>query len=345
MTAYFSFLLSFLFLQSHNPEPDFMTLVLLDGLKGDKGIELPSKIRKSLIEEFQQVVNDEPVPLDKVHYEGLLNTHPDRIKTVIHLKDMDKLAIFYWHHAVFLDKASLDKMKAFSLAWVNTYITDGNPINDNKFMPIIYSYFYLKPHLSLSEDEKYVEWMTQMAKREIQREKVPLNNWETKRINLVGTIALLTGNAGHYEWALNQFRYYIDNALYSDGTSSDIKQRDALSYHVSAMKPLLQFLITVEIFDKDKSNNLLAVEGENGGSLKKSLDYILPYATGHQVYYQWKNSKVKLDHERAKAGIAKYQPGTPYKAEDAHEAMALAAYFDEKYRISTCDQLLCYLLR
>jgi hypothetical protein len=345
MITYLGLFFSLLFLQAHDPEPDFMTLVILEGVKRDKGVELPPKINERLIKEFQEFANDEPVPLDKVHYEGLLNTHPDRVKTVIHLKDMDKLAVFYWQYAVFLDKASLDKMKDFSLAWVNTYIPDGNPINDNKFMPVIYAYHYLKPHLSLSEEEIYAEWMTQMAKREIQREKVPLNNWETKRINLVGTIALLTGHAGHYEWALNQFRYYIDNALYSDGTSSDIKQRDALSYHVSAMKPLLQFMVTVDFFEKDKPKNLLSFEGENGGALIKSLDYILPYATGDQVYYQWKNSKVKLDHERAKAGIAKYQPGTPYKAEDAHEAMALAASFDEKYRISACEQLLCYVLR
>ncbi|MFW5846280.1 MAG: iduronate-2-sulfatase, partial [Planctomycetota bacterium] len=69
-------------------------------------------------------------------------------------------------------------------------------------------------------------------------------------------------------------------------------------------------------------------EGPEGGSLKKSVDFVVPYATGEKTHKEWVDSRVRLDQERAAAGLEKYRPGRLYEPKSAHELMEYASFFD-----------------
>jgi hypothetical protein len=324
-------------------ETAFRTLVFPDTFVPERVRPLSRSLKEALRADFKAISSDAPDPIREIDYEGMLDNHPDRIKTVKHLLDMDKLAVSYWHHSVFGDPASLELMMAYSLAWAEMYQPTGNPINENKLLPIAYSFIHIKDHLDREQKAKLEGWFRELAEAEINRENVPLNNWETKRINLVGTIGLLLQDADLLAWSEEKCKYYIRHALFADGSSTDIRDRDALSYHVNALKPLLQYLIALES-SIGQGEKLFHLKTQNGASIARSLEFILPYAKGEKVYRQWENSKVRMDQERAAAGLEKYQPGIPYPPEKAYETMALAVYFDSKFRMHTCDVPLCQLI-
>jgi len=335
-------LYAFIFLQVGAIYPDFRTLLHPKALKSLASSEVPVSIREELQAAVADIKDDEPDPLVEIHYEGMLDNNPARIETVRHLEDMDKLALFYWHHAFFGDTHSLKKMMDYSLGWAAMFQPTGNPINENKLLPVVYAYAYLKPHMESRQQNMMKDWLRKMARTEIENDRVPLNNWETKRINLVGTIGLLLEDDKLVSWAEEKAAYYVEHALFADGSSADIRQRDALSYHVSGLKPLLQFLITLEL-EAGRGKDFFYKKSADGASVAGSLDYVLPYAKGEKIYRQWENSKVKLDQERAAAGLEKYQPGVAYDPEKAYETMALAAYFDDKYRMDQCGLPLCQI--
>ncbi len=301
-------------------------------------------LRHQLEQEWSAIRLDNPNPTAEIRYEGLLDNNPARVETLLHLEDMDKMALFYWHYALFADEHSFEKMRDFSLSWAKTLTATGNPINENKLLPVVYSYFFLKPHLNPQEKVVLEKWLKTIADAEIGNDRVPLNNWETKRINLVGTIGILVEDETLLAWAEARTRHYLEKALFSDGTSVDIRQRDALSYHVSGLKPLLQFFISLEKETPGTGRAFFHFETPSGASVARSLDYVIPYAKGKEVYRQWNNTKVKLDRERAAAGIEKYQPGVAYDPKKSYETMATAGFFDPKYRVGACNYPLCALL-
>jgi hypothetical protein len=342
MTSILLVLFSFGWLQTGVVSTEFSTLVHPEIIRETAHSGRLSALRNQLEQAWSGIRTDEPNPAEEIHYEGLLDNDPERVKTLLHLEDMDKLALFYWHYALFADEYSLRKMRDFSLSWAKTFHATGNPINENKLLPIVYSYFFLKSSLRLQEQLVLEKWLKAIAVAEIGNARVPLNNWETKRIHLVGTIGMLLDDETLLAWAEDRTRYYLENALFPDGTSIDIRQRDALSYHVSGLKPLLQFFITLEA-ETGRGLQFFRFKTEAGASVARSLDYVVPYATGEKVYHQWENSKVELDRRRAAAGIEKYRPGVAYTPEKSYETMALAGFFDAKYPIDSCNYPLCVL--
>lgn len=174
--------------------------------------------------------------------------------------------------------------------------------------------------------------MTQIAEAEIARDYIPENNHKTKHIKLVATIGLMLNNKEYVQYAIDNFKNYIANALYEDGTTHDLHQRDALSYHVSGLKPLLTFAITLGHFGESIQFAPFRYESPAGGSIKKSVDYVMPYAIGEKKHKEWVNTKVELDRQRAEAGLKKYQPGIIYKPEHSLEMFELAYYFDQDYK-------------
>jgi hypothetical protein len=79
--------------------------------------------------------------------------------------------------------------------------------------------------------------------------------------------------------------------------------------------------------------DLYRLSTPNGASVRKSVDFMVPYAKGEKVYPQWVNSKVKFDRERWEAGDEHYKPGSPYDPKDSLELFELAALFDSDLRL------------
>ncbi|MPR33731.1 alginate lyase family protein [Salmonirosea aquatica] len=284
-------------------------------------------------EEAKGYLNDAPRPLRVIHYEGLLDTDTRRIDTEKSLRDMDKLAAWLFAYYGPQDKLYAQKAKTYILAWAGTYEPTGNPINENKLEPLIHCYQTMKSYFSESEQKKVGYWLAQIAEAEISFPNMPENNWKTKQIKLVGTIGLILNREPYVVYAIEQSKGYIDKALYGDGTSRDLRQRDALSYHVSGLKPLMTLAITMDQLSENKYGlQTFNYQNPAGGSLRKSVDYVVPYALGEKTHAEWVNTKVELDRQRAAAGIAHYQPGTLYEPERSREMFELASYFAPSYQ-------------
>lgn len=286
----------------------------------------------SIQEAAQIILNEQPQPLKVIYYEGLLDTDPKRVKTEQSLRDMDKLAVLLNAFYGTQDKMYAEKAKIYIMGWINTYEASGNPVNENKFEPLLHTYHIMKDHFTSAEQTQVAQWMVQIAEAEMGNPNIPENNWKAKQIKLVGTIGLILQKQSYINYAIKNFKAYVDKVLYADGTSRDLHQRDALSYHISSLDPLLTFAITLEQIGKNNALDLFRYESPEGGSVKKSLDYVIPYATGEKEYKEWVNTTVELDRRRAEAGLENYQPGKLFDPTKSKETFELAYYFDPAYK-------------
>jgi hypothetical protein len=268
-------------------------------------------------------------PLRVLYYEGLLDTNPKRIDTEKSLEDVDAVVnLIYGSYGV---QDSIYGAKAAEIvkAWAKTYLPTGNPINENKFVAFFWSFHLFREHFDEKDEEVLEEWMRKIAIAEMKRSRTPNNNWQAKRLKIVGLIGNILEDEKMQEFSLSGFKEFINTAYFADGTSEDLAKRDALSYHISGIKPCLSVFINFKHFSDEF--DLYDYEGDSGGSIRKSVEYVIPYATGEKQHKEWVNTKVKLDKERAAAGIAKYQPGILFDPKDAYSLFECAAYYNPDY--------------
>ena len=270
-------------------------------------------------------ITDPPRPLKKLYYEGLLPTHPNRIDTRKSLEDMDKVINFIYASYGSDDTIYAHQTKQFVLAWANAYQPEGNPINENKFMALFWGYYLFQSYFSDREQEQVVHWMMDIAEQEMNREGTPNNNWQAKRYKIIGIVGCITHNDSLKAFALRGFKEYINTAYFADGTSNDLVQRDALSYHLGGLKPLVSAFINLVAFDS--AFNLYDYVSPTGASINKSVEYVVPYARGELTRKEWVNTTVALDKERAAAGLAEYQPGKLFDPEEAVSLFEWAGYY------------------
>lgn len=303
-----------------------------------------SKLQKLIVEDSEaiaqwQMIQQEadsclgtsPRPLRVIHYEGLLHTEPSRIDTTISLSGMDSLCVLLYAYQGSGSAAYRGKILDYLLAWARTYEPTGNPINEQKLEPVLVGCYELKETFIPGEWDAIRAWLKRIAQAEIehavQNPRSTRNNWHTKRLLIVGLIGLLLADAHLVDYAINEYYQYVEACLYPDGSSNDFRQRDALHYHQSGLKPLV---VLARIL-KHSGVDLWNFESPSGASVRKSIDFMLPFVDGTQVHAEWVNSQSNIDHRRAAAGLAYYQPGKPFDPRDALEVFELASYFEPRY--------------
>lgn len=280
----------------------------------------------SIYNEAINLLEHQPKPLETVHYEGLLDTNPKRINTMKSLADIDHVVTFIYA-GYGSDKPEFrQKSKAIITAWANSYRPTGNPINENKFTAFFWAYHLYKDFYSEQEQETVENWMRKIAFAEKNRKNTPNNNWEAKRLKIIGIIGCILNKDEFVDYSIEGYKKYIATAYFPDGTSNDLHKRDALSYHVSGIKPCLTAFINLSQFNSNFE--LYSFEADNGASIKKSVEYVIPYATGEKKRKEWVNTKVELDKQRAAAGIEKYQPGKLFDPKQAWEMFQWACYYN-----------------
>lgn len=269
-----------------------------------------------------------PTPLAAIVYEGRLDTDPQRKATVAALADMDRLADL--HHAwLFTGRDAYAAQAARIIdAWTATVRLTGNAINENKLWPILQAEDALRPVRSAASTAAYEAWLRRLAEGQtafLQRSQA-MNNWHSKAMRLCLAAGLRLGDAAAIAQGTDAFQRYVAHALRPDGSSVEIEQRDALSYHVAGLKPLLEMAILMR--RAGGAGDLYRWRTPEGASLERSVAYVAPYARGERVYLQWRNTRVELDRRRAAAGIAHYQPGTPFDPRQSRTMWLLAAQLD-----------------
>ncbi|MEO0588370.1 MAG: alginate lyase family protein, partial [Planctomycetota bacterium] len=150
------------------------------------------------------------------------------------------------------------------------------------------------------------------------------NNRYNKSVRLVAMCARILDEPGWTGEAVAGVQRFVANSLRADGTSEDLEERDSLTYHGSALKPPLELAALLG----DGGRELYAWESAQGGSLRKSVAYLVPYATGEKTHEEWVDSKVELDRRRATAGLEAYRPGRLYEPSNAIGVLEAACAFD-----------------
>lgn len=280
----------------------------------------------SIVALMRSHTTDAPAPVEVIHYEGLLDTDLRRVETKESLADIDKVVNLIYSYYGDPQPAFADRAMKFVIAWAETYRPTANTINENKLVPLFWAYYFFQNRFSTNERVLVENWMMSIASSQMNRLKTPMNNWEAKRLKIIATVGCILEDEELKSYSVRGFRNYIHDAYYPDGTSNDLKQRDALSYHISGLTPCIALFATCAPFDR--RFDLYNYEAPSGSSLVKAIEYVRPYATGEATREEWVNTKVDLDKRRAAAGIPEYQPGILFNRAKAIPMLEWACFFD-----------------
>lgn len=262
--------------------------------------------------------------LEVIHYEGLVNTDPKRIETVRSLRRVEESALRFDYWQATGDEAAAARLREAIRAWAKTYRPTGNDVNEYKLFALFAAYLALRETFPEADRKPIDAWIEEFGRLHFDavRTSDQFTNRYTKHVHLLGVFAAILDRPEWTREAEDGLRRFVQNGLRADGSSLDFEIRDTLTYHASALRPLLQWLIA------RNEEAAYRATAPGGGSIERSVLFVVPYASGERSREEWKNTSVDLDRRRAAAGLAEYQPGRTYEPRRARNLLEEAAYFD-----------------
>jgi hypothetical protein len=291
---------------------------------------------KKLYADFQrladQSLSEEPHPIDTIRTEGLLQGNPKKTATREALNDMGKMYALALVYRVSGDGKYLEKVTAYLKAWATQNTPNGDPIDDTNLDGAIEAYDMIKGSLAPADAAVVQAWLKRTAEVEISsRYNAPnrataTNNWNSHRLKIIGEIAFTIGDTTLKSYTINGLERQVEINLGPDGPSKDFISRDALHYHVYDLEPLLKLSIVLQ---RATGVNYYTWQSPSTSSIKKSVDWLLPYLDGQKTHPEFVNSTVDFDRRRAQNGEASYKAGTLFEPKNGIHTLLLAALFDE----------------
>jgi hypothetical protein len=276
--------------------------------------------------EADQALSLEPRPLEVLHYGGLLDNNPLRVDTQKSLDTINSLTPLMWAWIVTQDERYAKHAMAHVLAWTRLYNPTGHPINEHKFEPLWQAYGLFAERFEPEDREVVKRWFDDMTQKQIASvETWPFsieNNWHPKRLKIVAAAGLILDSRKYLDYVEKELVQYLDRSLYGDGTTFDFHERDSLGYHSGGLRPTLHLLTTLG------RDDLYARENEAGGSVRRSVHFLVPFVLGEKEHQEFLNTTVELDARRAEAGIARFQPGRLYEPRRALSLFEEASLYD-----------------
>lgn len=283
-------------------------------------------LAQAVREAAQPLLDIEPAPLKVIHYEGLVNTDPRRIATVKQLRQMGDAARLMRFWQVSDDPRAAAALQRLILAWTQTYELTGNDVNENKFYPLLVAYHALRDQFDSPNQQRLDDWVERLGRlhKQAVENSTHFTNRYSKHVRLLAICGMILKRDAWIEAAHEGIKRFVTQSLYADGSSHDLKRRDTLTYHASALRPPIELAMLAG----EQGRELYHWTSPQGGAIKKSVDFVVPYALGEKVHLEWVNSQIDLDRRRAEAGIDYYQPGRPFDPQSALRLMEEASYFD-----------------
>jgi hypothetical protein len=298
---------------------------LIEIAQTDKDVGAMAAIFKRLA---NKALNDKPNPIEKIQTEGKLPKDPAKLKTEDSLADMAKLELLGNAYALTEDPKYAAKAKEFILAWAKTNHSAGDPIDDTNLEPLLFTYDLTRDTFSADELQVVDAYLREVVAAELATAKKHdynhFNNWNSHRLKIVGLIGFLLHDKSLIEQTVRMYKDQIDHNLEADGSSYDFHERDALHYHVYDLAPLLSLAIAA----KENDIDLYSYQSPKGATLRKGIDFLIPFANGTQTHAEFVNSKVSFDKKRADAGAKEYAAGSPFHPHSALTVLGLAQFFD-----------------
>jgi Alginate lyase len=305
---------------------------LRDLLKGDGGGDgSAKKLYDSLLQLALGALRADLHPIDTIRTEGLLQGDPRKTATQSALQDMRKMYALALVYRVSGNRRYLDKAAIFLQAWAAVNHPKGDPIDDTNLDPAIEAFDMLKEGLTAEQATAIRDWLRLTAETELtaiynrQNRATSHNNWHSHRLKIVGEIGYAIGDTALEGYAIRGLMAQIGTNLNPDGSSADFLTRDALHYHVYDLEPLLKLAIVIR---RATGADYYSWQASSGSSIRRSVEWLLPYLNGQKTHPEFVNSTVEFDRRRAQNGEAAYRAGTLFDPKNGVAVLVLAAYFD-----------------
>ncbi|PST84986.1 hypothetical protein C7T94_02375 [Pedobacter yulinensis] len=274
-----------------------------------------------------------PQPIEKIRSQGLLMGNPAKTASLNAVADAPKMYALALVYRIEKDEKYLNKATEFLCSWARTNQATGNPVDETKLEEAFLAFDLIRPAVKRKQRDSIARWLNSIAAAELsaasakEGRSTAKNNWNSHRIKIMVQTTLATGT--------RQFKAAIDKAirtqlalnLQADGSTFDFHERDALHYHIYSLEPLLKALIA---WRRAGNTDYFRYSTPGGASLKKSVDFLLPFFTGQKQHIEFANSKVGFDKARAGNGEKGYVPAA-FVPGRAIPVFTLAAYFDAAY--------------
>jgi len=275
-------------------------------------------------------LSEQPNPIDTVVSEGHLATDPKKIVTLRALRDVDKVYALAIVARVEGTAAYRTQALAFINAWAAVNQPLGNPINDTKFEALFFAYDLVKSGATQDQKKVIGTWLRRMADAEIvtsqpRTKKTAYNNWNSHRLKVIGAIAYLLDEPRYKAFIDTALPEQIERNLLPDGTGIDLLERDAFHYHIYTLEPLISL---ATVLKRATGTDFYRYASPSGASIKKSVDYLIPFVAGEKTHPEFVNSQVAFDKKRAENHEPGYETGALFHPAAGYGVLVQAAYFE-----------------
>lgn len=282
--------------------------------------------------EAKSTLTDKPNPRDTIVSEGHLKGNPDKTASREAMKDYRKIYSLSLAYKVEGNTKYLSKAKEYLAAWATVNHPTGNPINDTKLDFLLMGYDMIRAELADTDKQKIDNWLLTIAEKELLKGKkgkaTVFNNWHSHRLKVVGQIGFILNDNKYIDYATAGIETQVETNLNPDGSTFDFWERDALHYQLYDLEPLTTLAIIIK---RAKGTNEFTYISPKGSSIKKSVDWVLPYVSGEKTHEEYVNSKVAFDKARADNKEPGFAIGHLFEPEKALFLLSLATYFDSSY--------------
>lgn len=197
-------------------------------------------------------------------------------------------------------------------------VPTGHPINESLLYILMLSFDEHRDLFSTEEQEEVQKWILAVANAQQQYHNTnssTINNWLAHQIKTVSIAGDVLRDKMLADWGHSNLIFYIDNNLYADGSCLDFQQRDSLTYHTYSLNALVLAAVALQHFFYP-TMDYYHYTGLQGGSFKKSIDFLIPYQQGTSVNLMFIKSMYSSDKI-----IHADQHGKPWPKEDSDQLL------------------------
>jgi Alginate lyase len=278
---------------------------------------------KRVLELAQTAVTADLSPVDALHFEHTLPTDPAyqaSRRAVDSLQQLRYLAVCARVADAALAAKCAGVAKPAIVAWAKRYKPSGNPINENRLIPLIEAIDLVAPLLS-ADDRHVAEHLVRELATSGDAFFHPLkpsdgrlaNNWTSWRLAIRAIAATTIGDDKLARETAGYFLQHAAHNIKPDGSTIDFVERDALLYH----------LYDIEAYVTAAAFAPATLSPSTRDALRHAIELVHPYFDGSKQHVEFVHTTVVFDVERRKAAVADYQ-NVPWKPEAARPLLRLA---------------------
>jgi hypothetical protein len=290
----------------------------------------PSEARTAAIKAADRQLDHAPRSMRSIHTEGLLPHQGIRDASIEAERDFPAARELALAYALTGDSRYAMAASHIIGAWLDVYRPDFNPIDETNIDALLEAYDLLPADAMAPMSVAFDNFARNLAKGYLDRMPgvhggTATNNWQSHRVKLATLSAYESGDDKLIGRARQVFVKQLRDNLLPNGEVLDFEQRDAIHYVVYDLEPL----ITAALAAKMHGEDWYGLATRSGAALRRSLDWLAPFADGSKVHQEFLRSRVRFDFERRDAGVAGFSG--EFDPKNARNVFALAARVDARY--------------